>query len=185
MAKAALTGNFIKGTLYVVGGVDASGVSDRMMTYDPNANQWIEKAPMPTPREHLASAVVNDKLYVMGGRVGGYSHNLDAVEVYDPATDKWSILESMPSQRGGLASATLNNMIYVFGGERPNATFNNNEEYNPATNKWTSSIPMPTARHGLAAVPIENKIYVVGGGLEPGLATSGVNEIYFDNTTAN
>ena len=123
---------------------------------------------LPTAREHLTSAVVNGKLYVIGGRSAGMAANVDANEVYDPVEDKWNVLESMPSKRGGLTSAAVNETIYVFGGEEPSSTFNNNEKYNPKTNTWTSNILMPTARHGLAAVAIDDKIYVIGGGPEPG-----------------
>ena len=134
---------------------------------------------MPTAREHLASAVVNGKLYVVGGRVGGLEHNLDANEVYDPVKNTWTSLEPMPSKRGGLAAASsTDGDIYVFGGEENAGTFNNNEKYDPNTDKWTEESPMPTARHGLASVAIDDKIYVIGGGPEPGLIVGGVNEIF-------
>ena len=88
------------------------------MAYDPAANKWTEKAPMPTAREHLASAVADGKLYVIGGRSNGMSQNVDANEAYDPTTDKWTLLEPMPSKRGGLASAaaSIGDRIYVIGG---------------------------------------------------------------------
>jgi N-acetylneuraminic acid mutarotase len=133
---------------------------------------------MPTASEHLTSSVIDGKMYVIGGRVGGLDHNLDANEVYDPVTDKWSVLESMPSKRGGIASAALDKMIYVFGGEGPDGTFNNNEKYDPNANNWTNELSMPTARHGLVAAVVNDRIYVVGGGFEPGLTVSGFNEIF-------
>lgn len=116
-ARGALTANFISGILYVVGGVDSEKTLTSTLAYDPAANKWTEKAPMPTTaREHLASAVVDGKLYAIGERSSGMSYNADANEAYDPATDKWTILEPMPSKRGGLASAAVNGSIYVFGG---------------------------------------------------------------------
>lgn len=126
-ARGALTSNFINGTLYVVGGVDASGVISSNWAYNPVTNTWTEKSPMPTAREHLTSAVIGSKLYVIGGRASGMATNVDANEVYDPTTDKWKVLESMPSQRGGLSSAAVNGSIYVFGGEMPSGTFDNND----------------------------------------------------------
>lgn len=176
--RGALTANFINGTLYAVGGVDDSGVTNSNAAYDPETNSWKEKAPMPTAREHLASAVVDGKLYVIGGRVGGLEHNLDVNEVYDPVSDSWTSLEPMPSKRGGLAAASsADGSIYVFGGEENAGTFNNNEKYNPYSDQWSVELPMPTARHGLSAVTLGDKIFVVGGGPEPGLIVGGVNEI--------
>src|SRR5207253_8632256 len=39
--------------------------------YDPAANTWRARAPIPTPRNHATAGVVNGKIYVIGGRVGG------------------------------------------------------------------------------------------------------------------
>jgi N-acetylneuraminic acid mutarotase len=177
-ALGALIANFINGTLYVVGGVDTSGVVSSNWAYDPATNTWTEKAPMPTAREHLTSAVVDDKLYVIGGRSEGMSTNLNSNEVYDPKTDSWTSLEPMPSNRGGLASSAINETIYVFGGEEPSGTFDNNESYDIATSKWNNELAMPTARHGLAAVANNDKIYVIGGGPNPGGSGSNLNEIF-------
>jgi N-acetylneuraminic acid mutarotase len=97
------------------------------------------KPPMPAAREHLASAVVDGMLYVIGGRVGGWQHNLDANEVYDPITDSWTTLQAMPSKRGGLAAtSSANGSIYVFGGEGADGTFNNNEKYDVNANNCLS-----------------------------------------------
>jgi N-acetylneuraminic acid mutarotase len=133
---------------------------------------------MPTAREHLTSAVVNDKLYVIGGRSAGMSANVNFNEAYDPKTDSWSSLEPMPSKRGGLASSAINETIYVFGGEEPSGTFDNNEIYDITTNKWDKGLAMPTARHGLVAVANDDKIYVIGGGPNPGGSRSSANEIF-------
>jgi len=104
------------------------------LSYDPVSNKWAEITPMPTAREHLTSAVVNGKLYVIGGRSNGMSFNVDANKVYDPTANKWAALEPMPSKKGGLASAVVNGSIYVFGGEQSDGTFNNIEKYD-TTNK--------------------------------------------------
>jgi len=184
--RGALTANFINGTLYAVGGVDNSGVTNSNTAYDPLLDEWTEKTAMPSAREHLASAVVDGKLYVIGGRVQGFQNNLDTNEVYDPIRDSWTALEAMPSKRGGLAAASsANGNIYVFGGEGPEGTFNNNEKYDPNADNWMSELSMPTARHGLVAVAVDDRIYVVGGGFEPGLSVSGLNEIFVFNKTAN
>ena len=77
----------------MVGGVDSEKTLASTLAYDPGTDKWTEKAPMPTTaREHLTSAVVDGKLYVIGGRSNGMSYNVDANEVYDPKTDKWTIL---------------------------------------------------------------------------------------------
>jgi len=64
-------------------------------------NSWSTKTDMPTPREHLASAVVDGKLYALGGFANGIG-NLAVNERYDPETDSWETLEPMPTSRNGL-----------------------------------------------------------------------------------
>ena len=187
-ARGALNVNFINGTLYAIG-----GSSDRPLNsneaYDPSSNTWTSKALMPTARHHAGSVVVDEKIFVIGGRISGSLENISVNEAYDPEQDKWiTNLEAMPSKRSGIAAASAatavassvnSSNIYVFGGEEPSKAFNNNEKYDAKTNKWTSEPPMPTARHGLAAVYTEDdKIYVIGGGPQPGLSVSGANEIF-------
>jgi N-acetylneuraminic acid mutarotase len=175
--RGALTAQFIDGILYAVGGWNGSPLAANE-AYDPLRDIWITKASMPTPREHLASGVVDGKLYVIGGRQGTLQTNLNVNEEYNPATDKWTTKASMPSKRGGLAASSILDSIYVFGGETSVKTFPNNEQYLPSLDVWIERETMPTSRHGLVAVEAGGGIYVIGGGLEPGLSTSGKNEVF-------
>ena len=85
-----------------------------LQAYDPSTDTWSAKAPMPTARRALAVAVVNGKLYAIGGNTDELTHQLVAtVEVYDPATDSWSTKAPMPTPRMLLACATVNGIIYV------------------------------------------------------------------------
>ena len=183
-ARGALTANFVNGTLYAVGGAPGNfGAMTHPLflneAYDPATDEWTAKEGMPTPRQHLASVVFGDRLYVIGGRTEGLSSNLDATEVYDPAKDEWTVLAPMPSKRGGLAAAMsgTDGWIYVFGGEAPDGTFRNNERYDPYGDEWEKAPEMPNGRHGLAAVDIGSEIYVIGGGPQPGLTVSDLNQI--------
>jgi hypothetical protein len=52
------------------------------LEYDPMADTWREGADMPTRRGYLSSAVVDGKLYAIGGGAGDVTFS--AVEEYDP-----------------------------------------------------------------------------------------------------
>jgi len=54
---------------------------------------------MTTPRSTVGVAVLDNKLYAVGGRDG--SSCLSSVEVYDPHTNKWSLASPMIKRRGG------------------------------------------------------------------------------------
>jgi N-acetylneuraminic acid mutarotase len=188
-ARGALTAQFVNGTLYAVGGASGEFGQEAMPplalneAYDPSTDSWAARKPMPTPRQHLASAVFDDKLlYVMGGRIDDLSSNLDANEVYDPANDEWKALAPMPSKRGGLAAAASNTdgAIYVFGGEELAGTIRRVDRYGPdddSDNVWETAPELPNGRHGLAAVTAGSNIYVMGGGPRPGLSTGDFNQV--------
>ena len=164
--------------IYVVGGVTPQGVSNITMSYDPVTKEWDTLSPMPTPREHLASAVLDSLIYVVGGRdftadLG--PGNVPSLEAYSPETDRWYSLESMPTARGGLAVAAMRGKLYAFGGEIP-GVFAKSEEYDPKTNTWIQVEKMATPRHGMGAVTVEDTIFIIGGAEVEGFGVSGANE---------
>jgi len=137
-------------------------------------NSWIPKASMQEARSGLGVAVVDGKIYAIGGL--NSSHELvDNNEMYDPTTNTWTTLKSMPTPRARFGIAVCQNKIYVIGGEigsRP--TFSGlalavsivtgiNEVYDPVTDTWETKKPMPTERVVLKANVLDGKIYCIGG----------------------
>jgi N-acetylneuraminic acid mutarotase len=127
--------------------------------WDKAGEVWTTKAPMPTPRSSLAAAVVNNKIYAIGGF--NYRH-LSTNEVYDPSTNTWLTKAPMPTKRSGIAAAVVNNIIYVIGGY-DNFSTSTNEAYDPSTDTWSTKARMPTRRTGLAVAVVNKKIYAIGG----------------------
>ena len=140
--------------------------------YDPATNTWGTRSPMPTARNHAAVGVVNNKIYIIAGRLGAAfitrASNTDIVEEYDPATDQWGALKApMPTARSASAWGTYKGKIYVAGGEQRTSrwqrTFRAVEAYDPATNRWTGLPPMAFPRHGLAGDIVGGKFHLVSG----------------------
>ncbi len=180
-ARGALGAAEIDGRIYAVGGVARDGRpnSSANEVYDPASDRWTKRAPLPTPRDHLAVMAWQKRLYAIGGRIGGnYARNLADSEVYDPATDRWERRRPMPTARSGIAGVALGGRLFVFGGEEPAGTFNQTEAYEPAADRWSTLRPMPTARHGLGTAAVGDVIYVIGGGPRPGGSVSAANEAF-------
>ncbi len=137
-----------------------------MEVFNPVAGVWDTLAPMQLPRSTAASAVIDGKLYVVGGtdrklRSRPVYHEL---EVYDPATDIWTYREPMPTKRWGAGAAALNGKLYVFGGAQSSKIFYDILEiYDPATDSWSTGPPMEIKLFGPAVVVLNGKIYVAGG----------------------
>src|SRR5207302_9557276 len=143
--------------------------------YDPATNTWRARSPMPTARNHAAIGVVNNKIYVIGGRIGAafisVASNTDVVEEYDPATDTWGAVRArMPSPRSAMASGVHGGRIYVSGGEGQTTqsmmTFRALEAFDPAANRWTALPNMPVSRHGLAGAVVGNRLHMVSGDVQ-------------------
>jgi len=126
-------------------------------------DSWTTKAQMPTPRSGLGVAVVNGKIYAIGGSNGSH---LNTNEEYDPATNTWATRKPMPIQRHRFAIAVVEHKIYVIGGEIPGNYYSGNQVYDPATDTWETKTSMLTARADLCASVVNGKIYVIGGGFQ-------------------
>jgi N-acetylneuraminic acid mutarotase len=151
---------------------------------------WTQKADMPTARYIAGSAVVDGKIYVIGG-APVYQGITAVVEEYDPAADTWTRRADMPTARQGLgaaavdgiiisAIAVVNGIIYVIGGYGDdNEALSVVEAYDPATDMWTRKADMPTARYYSAACTVDGRIYVFGGKTDPEVSVgSSTVEVY-------
>jgi N-acetylneuraminic acid mutarotase len=176
-AHAAVVGNKI----YVIGGYATSahrggaiGMDTRANEeYDPATDRWIEKQPMPTPRNHHAVGVIDGKIYVAGGRIGapftGSSSHIKVMEVYDPIKDIWARRPPMPTARSGLAYGVIDDKLFVIGGEDEKGTVHKvTEAYDPKTERWIKYPDMPIAKHGPAFVTMGRKIYILSGNIRGG-----------------
>jgi len=123
-------------------------------------DSWTTMESMPTARSGLGVAVVDGKIYAIGGFTSNY---LGTNEMYDPETDTWTTKASMPNPRRRFAIAVVENKIYIIGGADPNGFSSVNQVYDPATDTWETLTSMPSSRAELCANVIDGKIYVIGG----------------------
>ena len=149
-------------------------------------DSWVSKTPLPTARMHLGIAVVDGKIYA----IGGYT-DLSNNDEYDPATDTWTTKAPMPTARYMFGIAVYNNKIYCFGGQSSNRSINARPEhtgvievYDPATNTWETKTPMPNPRSQFQANAVDGRIYLMGGRTGGQGTTVALNEVYDPETEA-
>jgi N-acetylneuraminic acid mutarotase len=167
----------VGGRLYVIGGQTNAGGAGPFVntTYelDPVRGVWTTRAPMPTARSGGGCAVIDDKIYVAGGRPPRGSD----FAVYEPATDRWTPLPPLPTQRNHVGVAAAGGQVYVVGG-RFEAGFESPmtdrvEVFDPSTGSWRVRRPLPRPRGGVNAVTALGLVHVFGGEGNPDV-TSGV-----------
>jgi hypothetical protein len=129
---------------------------------------YTEKAPMPTPRSALCTAVTDGKIYAIGGLNNEQAVYSD-VQIYDPATNAWKTKSNMPTARYSLSTCFVNGKIFAFGGWHASSgnfgdpMYRIVEEYDVNTNTWTRNTDMPKTIALLSTETVNGKIYLIGG----------------------
>jgi len=131
--------------------------------YDPKTNSWVEKTPMPTPRNSFAMAVYQNKIFTLGGNLAwtqedGYIAS-NSIEVYDPSTDMWETKEPMPVNRSTVGAGIIDGKIHLIGNQT-------HQVYDIASGTWIDKelIPFhPNSGYGFehSTTVFDNKIYVI------------------------
>jgi N-acetylneuraminic acid mutarotase len=172
-------GAVVGGRILFVGGITgvlddqlSARESDRVDVYDPATATWSPGPPLPAdaPKHHLAVAVADDVLYVLGG-FNGILGGADDAGVFTPSAKSyalvgttWKRLADQPLARGSAAASVLGGTIVVAGGgvTEPNALADA-YAYDIARDAWEKRAPMPTAREHVASCVLGGKMIVVGG----------------------
>jgi len=159
------------GKLYVLGGMNSSGVTLRADRYNPSTNSW-ERLPNPPERiTHAQPVVSGNFIYLVGGYVGtgnGFEQYWATKHVwrFDTVNLKWAALPDLPVARGGGAATLVGSKIHFFGGVDGNRADKNDHfvlDLNNTGAGWKTLSAMPNARSHHAAVYLNGKVYVIGG----------------------
>lgn len=102
------------------------------------------EAALPAPRQSHSTAVVNGRIYVIGGSAVRGQPQTTNYE-YDPQTRQWTRRAPVPTvARWSTPIAVVNNRIHYFQGSALGSVIvNNHDVYDPATDTWTTAAPFP------------------------------------------
>lgn len=130
-------------------------------TYIPTTRQWLEMAPVPTPRIFSSSVMCCGMIYCVGGLANSNSSNI--VECFDPTANVWLSKASLPVPTRAAGVAVLDEFLYVVGGRSNGARFNIVQRYDPRKDCWTFVTSLQEARSGTALVSCRGNLYAIGG----------------------
>jgi N-acetylneuraminic acid mutarotase len=145
-----------------------------VMRHDPATNAMQELPVIGIARFGASMAVLDAKLYLVGGADVDTGESMRSVERYDPVTNAWEAVANMRSKRAALGVAVLDGKLYAAGGindmyigvypvEDDDLHMTSVERYDPATNAWEAIAPMSTKRSHHGAAALGGKLYVAGG----------------------
>lgn len=188
--RAYLDANTVNGKIYLIGGAyyppffGANMIEyNETQVYDPSTDSWTTKSAIPNPTGDYTSAVIDTKIYIIGGG-GGPSNQ---TQIYDTETNTWTIGKALPTPQRWAAAATTAGVnvpkrLYVIGGSSAYDNGNGiNQIYDPQTDTWTTGTVMPSPRWALAIAALNDILYALGGDCEGVLANN--NEAYFPSSS--
>lgn len=168
---------YLDGKLHYFGGTNKARTLDvgdhYVLDVAAGATAWTTAAPMPNPRHHLGSAVLDGKVYAVGGqhRHDGNLVTQASVHAYDPGSNTWTEVQSLPGGRGHISNATfaLDGRIIAVVGELAHGRYTNQVvAYDPGANSWTQLTQFPVARSSGVGGPLDHGFLYSGGGTKAG-----------------
>lgn len=177
--------------ILVLGGVDPyscpkslEGQGEDILCFDIYLNRWKSLSAMPGSKHHHSAAVINDKIYVMGGTRLDWkrfkvkrpedSHKGDSINLsqtlskdiwcFNSKTLEWSEGKDMLSPRRDFALVATSKGIFIIGGEGPKGCIESSVHfYNIFEDKWSEKKSLNIPRTGLCAALVGCEIWVAGG----------------------
>ncbi|MGX4766891.1 Kelch repeat-containing protein [Bacillus mojavensis] len=151
----------IDNTIYLMTQQETS--TPNHFAYNTTTNKWENKANGQPNSKAAASAVVNGKIYYIGGASANSGSN--TIYEYDPVKNSW-VKKGFLMNTSYASTVAYGGKVYIIGGffgTNTNAT-NFVQVYDPVTNTTnTMDEKMQFARAGAGAVVINNDLYAVGG----------------------
>ena len=166
-----------QGKIYMVGGITnghMEGFVPWLDEYDPESGEWRVLPDAPNARDHFQAAVVNNQLYVFGGRVSSrktgedMSRTIQHGNIFDFSTEQWLPVinqHAIPTMRAGTATFTWNDEIITGGGESmvQEPAHDQVEAYNSKTGQWVNWPSLQQGRHGSGFAVIDDYVYIASG----------------------
>lgn len=158
--------HFYGGTNRVAGSTADPDQPDHWVLNLDGGTTWAPRAPLPNPRNHLAGAALDGKVYAIGGQ---YNENENTglqtdVHRYDPATDVWTKVAGLPRARSHLVAVVRDGQLLTLGGTNPgNVASSDVTAYDQAGNTWSQLPSLPGGRKTPVAASVGDTVVVTGG----------------------
>ena len=155
--------------LVVAGGGDRDGylINDlaAVEVLNTDNHQWLSASSLPVKCGHVTTAIVQDKLYLVGGELNKtlVANLPDIIHSSTSATTHpWRTLPAPPLEWS--AAITVHGALLAVGGCHGNGRSTAIHVYKPATNSWSKVGDLPSPRYGCACTVLHSGELLVAGG---------------------
>lgn len=153
--------------MHVLGGYGEQRV-DRAYhhVYDPRTNRWMDAPPLPRGANHVGVAVLDGRLYAVGGHLE-QNRKPDAL-CFVLENGRWRDIAPLPDRCGAVALVAFRDGIHAIGGAIGD-TFADKKSvgwhhvYDPRMDRWRALAPLPTGRDHTGTLVVGDLIHVIGG----------------------
>lgn len=167
-----------QGKLYVAGGIasklGAPYFTNRFFSYDPVVDQWQNESDLPESLHHAALVSTGDRLFLVGGFNGGYSHIWRMRDrVYEYKAGEWMPMPSLPNPQAEGVLAYNQNEIHLVSGQSPRGEANSKRSdhkevsthlvWQPGESKWQTASPIPLPRNSATGGWVGDQLIFTGG----------------------
>ena len=133
---------------------------DSLQNYNLGSNTWQYLDKLSSARDRVATAVLDGKIYVIGGNNG--TKSLDNVDIYDPDLGNWLVGPPLPLGIELATAETFNGKIYLLGGKD---SHNRKEvlSLDPIAEQWNFETNMTIAIAQGKSCIFEDRIWIAKG----------------------
>ena len=119
--RGAAAAVVLNGNVHLVGGASEPAAERASVgwheVYDPKADAWTARKPLPGARDHVGCVAYNGIIHVIGGRFNTFEYNSDLHHAYLPERDTWEMRAPIPTARSGHGLVVYRDRLFAMGGE--------------------------------------------------------------------
>ena len=168
--------------MHIVGGYGEQRVDRKYHhVYDAPSDKWLKAPDLPRGANHVGVAVMDGKLYAIGGHTEQNRKPDNLCFVFDGK--EWQAIAPLPRAFAAIGCAVLGGHLHAIGGAIGD-TFADKKSvdwhyaYDAKADRWTTRHPMPTARDHTGTLVADGRIHVVGGRVDSFHTNSNLHHAY-------
>ncbi|MBU2514909.1 hypothetical protein KJ966_26615 [bacterium] len=157
-----LRSEVVNGKIYLIGGLDRTSFSDKILVFDSQSHELTEFAELPFPAAFGDSTLINKDIFYIGGWTG--QNYLDTIIKIETQTGKVKTIGRLPTPREYVGTASYQGKIYLFGGEDHNGhILDDILEIDPENGEVLRTTKLPSPRMYMETAVLNGKIFMTGG----------------------